>query len=43
MSANLGASRHGRALIAIRDAEVAAEATGISKPRADRVSGSPAR
>ena len=32
MSANI-ASRFGRALIAIRDAEVAAEATGISKPR----------
>jgi ABC-type branched-subunit amino acid transport system ATPase component/ribose/xylose/arabinose/galactoside ABC-type transport system permease subunit len=34
MSANIGASRFGRALIAIRDAEVAAEASGISKPRA---------
>jgi branched-chain amino acid transport system permease protein len=33
MSANIGASRFGRALIAIRDAEVAAEASGISKPR----------
>jgi ABC-type branched-subunit amino acid transport system ATPase component/ABC-type branched-subunit amino acid transport system permease subunit len=33
MSANVGHSRYGRALIAIRDAEVAAEATGISKPR----------
>lgn len=33
MSANVGHSRFGRALIAIRDAEVAAEATGISKPR----------
>ena len=33
MSANVGHSRFGRALIALRDAEVAAEATGISKPR----------
>ena len=33
MSANVAHSRFGRALIAIRDAEVAAEATGISKPR----------
>ena len=33
MSANIGGSRFGRALIAIRDAEVAAEASGISKPR----------
>jgi branched-chain amino acid transport system permease protein len=33
LSANLAHSRFGRALIAIRDAEVAAEATGISKPR----------
>src|SRR6202040_2651810 len=33
MSANVGHSRFGRALIAVRDAEVAAEATGISKPR----------
>jgi branched-chain amino acid transport system permease protein len=33
MSANVGHSRFGRALIAIRDAEVAAESTGISKPR----------
>ena len=31
MTANIAASRFGRALIAIRDAEVAAEATGISK------------
>ena len=34
ISANVGRSRFGRALIALRDAEVAAEATGISKPRA---------
>jgi branched-chain amino acid transport system permease protein len=33
MSANIAHSRFGRALIAVRDAEVAAEATGISKPR----------
>jgi branched-chain amino acid transport system permease protein len=33
MSANIGRSRFGRALIAVRDAEVAAEATGISKPK----------
>ncbi len=33
MTANIARSRFGRALIAIRDAEVAAEATGISKPR----------
>lgn len=33
MSANVATSRFGRALIAIRDAEVAAEATGISKSR----------
>ena len=33
MTANIGASRFGRALVAIRDAEVAAEASGISKPR----------
>jgi len=33
MTANLAASRFGRALVAIRDAEVAAEAAGISKPR----------
>jgi branched-chain amino acid transport system permease protein len=31
MTANVGASRFGRALTAIRDAEVAAEASGISK------------
>ena len=37
MSANIARSRFGRALIAVRDAEVAAEATGISKPQhADR-------
>jgi branched-chain amino acid transport system permease protein len=33
MSGNVAHSRFGRALIAVRDAEVAAEATGISKPR----------
>jgi ABC-type branched-subunit amino acid transport system ATPase component/ABC-type branched-subunit amino acid transport system permease subunit len=33
LTANVARSRFGRALIAIRDAEVAAEATGISKPR----------
>lgn len=33
MTANLATSRYGRALIAIRDAEVAAEASGIAKPR----------
>jgi len=33
MSANIGHSRYGRALIALRDAEVAAEATGIFKPK----------
>lgn len=33
MTANIGSSRYGRALIAIRDAEVAAEASGIAKPR----------
>ncbi len=33
MSLNAAASRFGRALIAIRDAEVAAEAAGIAKPR----------
>ena len=33
MTASVAASRYGRALIAIRDAEVAAEATGISKAR----------
>jgi branched-chain amino acid transport system permease protein len=32
MTANLAASRFGRALTAIRDAEVAAEACGIAKP-----------
>ena len=32
MTANLAGSRFGRALTAIRDAEVAAEASGISKP-----------
>jgi branched-chain amino acid transport system permease protein len=32
ISANVARSRFGRALIALRDAEVAAEATGISKP-----------
>ncbi len=32
MTANIAASRFGRALTAIRDAEVAAEANGISKP-----------
>jgi ABC-type branched-subunit amino acid transport system ATPase component/ABC-type branched-subunit amino acid transport system permease subunit len=32
MTANIAHSRFGRALVAIRDAEVAAEATGISKP-----------
>ena len=33
ISANVAHSRFGRALITVRDAEVAAEATGISKPR----------
>jgi ABC-type branched-subunit amino acid transport system ATPase component len=33
MTANVAASRFGRALTAIRDAEVAAEASGIAKPR----------
>jgi ABC-type branched-subunit amino acid transport system ATPase component/ABC-type branched-subunit amino acid transport system permease subunit len=33
MTANVGSSRYGRALVAIRDAEVAAEASGIAKPR----------
>jgi ABC-type branched-subunit amino acid transport system ATPase component/ABC-type branched-subunit amino acid transport system permease subunit len=33
MTTNLAASRFGRALVAIRDAEVAAEASGIAKPR----------
>jgi branched-chain amino acid transport system permease protein len=32
MTANIAASRFGRSLIAIRDAEVAAEASGVSKP-----------
>jgi ABC-type branched-subunit amino acid transport system ATPase component len=32
MTANIAASRFGRALTAIRDADVAAEASGISKP-----------
>jgi branched-chain amino acid transport system permease protein len=32
MTANLAASRFGRALTAVRDAEVAAEASGIAKP-----------
>ena len=32
MTANIGASRFGRALVALRDAEVAAEASGISRP-----------
>jgi ABC-type branched-subunit amino acid transport system ATPase component/ABC-type branched-subunit amino acid transport system permease subunit len=32
MTANIAASRFGRALTAIRDAEIAAEASGISKP-----------
>jgi branched-chain amino acid transport system permease protein len=32
MTINLAGSRYGRALVAIRDAEVAADATGISKP-----------
>jgi ABC-type branched-subunit amino acid transport system permease subunit len=33
MTANIASSRYGRALVAIRDAEVAAEASGIAKPR----------
>src|SRR3954447_16625399 len=33
MTANIAHSRYGRSLVAIRDAEVAAEATGISKAR----------
>jgi branched-chain amino acid transport system permease protein len=33
MTINIAASRFGRALVAIRDAEVAAEASGIAKPR----------
>jgi branched-chain amino acid transport system permease protein len=32
MTVNIAQSRYGRALIAVRDADVAAEATGISKP-----------
>ena len=32
MTANIGHSRFGRAMVAIRDAEVAAEVTGITKP-----------
>lgn len=33
MTCNVAASRYGRSLVAIRDAEVAAEAVGIYKPR----------
>jgi branched-chain amino acid transport system permease protein len=33
MTANIGHSRWGRALVALRDTEVAAEAAGIAKPR----------
>jgi ABC-type branched-subunit amino acid transport system ATPase component/ABC-type branched-subunit amino acid transport system permease subunit len=33
MTANLASSRFGRALVAIRDSEVAAEASGVAKPR----------
>jgi branched-chain amino acid transport system permease protein len=33
MTANIAGSRFGRALVAIRDAEVAAEASGIARPR----------
>ena len=33
MTANIASSRFGRALVAVRDAEVAAEASGIAKPR----------
>lgn len=33
MTVNIGASRWGRALVAVRDAEVAAESAGIGKPR----------
>ena len=33
MTANIASSRFGRALVAIRDAEVAAEAIGIAKPK----------
>lgn len=32
MTANIAASRFGRALVAIRDADVAAEASGVAKP-----------
>jgi ABC-type branched-subunit amino acid transport system ATPase component/ABC-type branched-subunit amino acid transport system permease subunit len=32
MTCNIAASRHGRSLVAIRDAEVAAESVGIHKP-----------
>ena len=34
ITSNVAHSRYGRALVAIRDADVAAEANGISKPRA---------
>ena len=33
MTANIASSRYGRALVAIRDAEVAAEASGVAKPQ----------
>jgi ABC-type branched-subunit amino acid transport system ATPase component/ABC-type branched-subunit amino acid transport system permease subunit len=33
ITANIARSRFGRALVAVRDADVAAEATGIAKPR----------
>ena len=33
MTGNIASSRFGRALVALRDAEVAAEASGIAKPR----------
>ena len=33
MTLNLASSRFGRSLVALRDAEVAAEASGVSKPR----------
>ncbi|GJD52515.1 Vitamin B12 import ATP-binding protein BtuD [Methylobacterium crusticola] len=33
MTLNVAGSRHGRALVALRDADVAAEAVGVSKPR----------
>ena len=33
ITANIASSRYGRALVAIRDAEVAAEASGIAKPK----------